>query len=72
MRTIVRHKCFHLLKNGNVFFQIQPNDTLAGIAIKYGLNTEDIKKANLLYYDSDLISHTYLKIPTNGAVYEPK
>ena len=57
---------------GMFFFQIQPNDTLAGIAIKYGLNTEDIKKANLLYYDSDLISHTHLKIPTTGAVYEPK
>ena len=41
-----------------------PGDTLAGIAIKYDLNMEDIKQTNGLYYDSDLISaYTHLKIP---------
>ena len=41
-----------------------PGDTLAGIAIKYNLNMEDIKQTNGLYYDSDLLSaYTHLKIP---------
>jgi len=41
-------------------------DTLAGIAIKYGVETSDIKRANGLVTDSQMFAHKTLLIPLPG------
>ena len=47
--------------NGAPFFsipQLSPNETLAGIAIKYNVSVEDLKRANGLVNDWDLWMRT--------------
>ena len=46
-----------------IFFQVLPNDTLVGIAIKYGANLEDLKRENRLISDFDLGLKKYLIVP---------
>ena len=45
-------------------FQVSKEDTLAGIAIKYDCNIEDIKRENKLYSDMDLCHKETIFIPT--------
>ena len=46
-----------------IFFQVLPNDTLVGIAIKYGANLEDLKRENRLISDFDLGLKKFLIVP---------
>ena len=45
------------------FSQVLPNDTLVGIAIKYGANLEDLKRENRLISDFDLGLKKFLIVP---------
>ena len=45
------------------FFQVLPNETLIGIAIKYGANLEDLKRENRLISDFDLGLKKILIVP---------
>ena len=48
----------------NYFFpQVLPNETLVGIAIKYGANLEDLKRENRLISDFDLGLKKFLIVP---------
>ncbi|XP_040267399.1 lysM and putative peptidoglycan-binding domain-containing protein 1 [Bufo bufo] len=54
---------------------VQPGDTLPGLALKYGVTIEQIKRANRLYTNDSIFLKKYLSIPvlteqpelTNGA-----
>ncbi|KAG8093731.1 hypothetical protein GUJ93_ZPchr0012g19857 [Zizania palustris] len=46
--------------------QVSRMDTLAGIAIKYGVEISDIKRANCLVTDSQMFAHKVLLIPLPG------
>ncbi|XBI42460.1 uncharacterized protein LOC119330316 [Triticum dicoccoides] len=46
--------------------QVSRMDTLAGIAIKYGVEISDIKRANSLVTDSQMYAHKALLIPLPG------
>ena len=46
-----------------IFFQVLPNETLVGIAIKYGANLEDLKRENRLISDFDLGLKKSLIVP---------
>ncbi|KAL5225910.1 hypothetical protein ABZP36_012549 [Zizania latifolia] len=46
--------------------QVSRMDTLAGIAIKYGVEISDIKRANSLVTDSQMFAHKILLIPLPG------
>ena len=46
-----------------IFFQVLPNETLVGIAIKYGANLEDLKRENRLISDFDLGLKKILIVP---------
>ncbi|XP_066369997.1 uncharacterized protein [Miscanthus floridulus] len=51
----------HLLEH-----EVTRMDTLAGIAIKYGVEISDIKRANSLVTDSQMFAHKTLLIPLPG------
>ncbi|PWZ18928.1 LysM and putative peptidoglycan-binding domain-containing protein 1 [Zea mays] len=51
----------HLLEH-----EVTRMDTLAGIAIKYGVEISDIKRANSLVTDSQMFAHKSLLIPLPG------
>lgn len=40
-----------------------PDESVTGIAIMYDLKPEDIRQANGMSHDSDLIYYSHLKIP---------
>ncbi|KAI8811416.1 hypothetical protein BJ742DRAFT_797639 [Cladochytrium replicatum] len=42
---------------------IRPSDTLAGLSILYGIKVEDLKRANKLWYDSDISLRTTIIVP---------
>uniref|UniRef100_A0A0A9GW47 LysM domain-containing protein n=1 Tax=Arundo donax TaxID=35708 RepID=A0A0A9GW47_ARUDO len=46
--------------------EVSRMDTLAGIAIKYGVEISDIKRANSLVTDSQMFAHKTLLIPLPG------
>ncbi|KAK7264120.1 hypothetical protein RJT34_31724 [Clitoria ternatea] len=50
----------------NIQHPISKLDTLAGIAIKYGVEVADIKKMNGLVTDSQMFAHNTLHIPPHG------
>ncbi|CAH2327170.1 Hypothetical predicted protein [Pelobates cultripes] len=43
--------------------QVQPGDTLQGLALKYGVTMEQIKRANRLYTNESIFLKKYLYIP---------
>ena len=53
-----------------IFFSLQvlPNDTLVGIAIKYGANLEDLKRENRLISDFDLGLKKILNVPVENSI----
>ncbi|XP_068109684.1 lysM and putative peptidoglycan-binding domain-containing protein 1 [Hyperolius riggenbachi] len=42
---------------------VQPGDTLQGLALKYGVTMEQIKRANRLYTNDSIFQKKYLSIP---------
>ncbi|XP_069805921.1 lysM and putative peptidoglycan-binding domain-containing protein 1 isoform X2 [Dendropsophus ebraccatus] len=42
---------------------VQPGDTLQGLALKYGVTMEQIKRANRLYTNDSIFLKKYLSIP---------
>ncbi|KAE8814223.1 LysM and putative peptidoglycan-binding domain-containing protein 1 [Hordeum vulgare] len=53
-------------QEGFLQHQVSRMDTLAGIAIKYGVEISDIKRANSLVTDSQMYAHKALLIPLPG------
>lgn len=47
--------------------RVSKRDTLAGIAIKYGVEVADIKRLNGLVTDLQMFAHNILKIPLSGS-----
>uniref|UniRef100_A0A8C8CUW8 LysM and putative peptidoglycan-binding domain-containing protein 1 n=1 Tax=Oncorhynchus tshawytscha TaxID=74940 RepID=A0A8C8CUW8_ONCTS len=43
--------------------QVQPGETLQGLALKYGVSMEQIKRANRLYTNDSIFLKKYLSIP---------
>ncbi|XP_053331256.1 lysM and putative peptidoglycan-binding domain-containing protein 1 [Spea bombifrons] len=43
--------------------RVQPGDTLQGLALKYGVTMEQIKRANRLYTNDSIFLKKYLSIP---------
>nr|2DJP_A Chain A, Hypothetical protein SB145 [Homo sapiens] len=43
--------------------QLEPGDTLAGLALKYGVTMEQIKRANRLYTNDSIFLKKTLYIP---------
>ncbi|KAI5060891.1 hypothetical protein GOP47_0023396 [Adiantum capillus-veneris] len=46
--------------------RVSNHDTLAGVAIKYGVEVADVKRANGLATDLHMFAHQTLKIPVQG------
>ncbi|KAL1419826.1 hypothetical protein MTO96_004734 [Rhipicephalus appendiculatus] len=42
---------------------VQPGDTLQGIALRYGVTTEELKRANRLWTSDSLFLRTWLAVP---------
>ncbi|CAL0329329.1 unnamed protein product [Lupinus luteus] len=57
---------------GYIEHTISKLDTLAGIAIKYGLEVADIKKMNSLITDHQMFAHKTLRIPLSGRHSPPR
>ena len=51
--------------------QIKPNETLQGIALKYGKTTEELKRVNKLWTSDSLFLREYLFIPLDSAEVNP-
>ena len=58
-----RPENWDILNSWIFFLQVLPNDTLVGIAIKYGVNLEDLKRENRLISDFDLGLKKFLTVP---------
>ncbi|XP_064470419.1 lysM and putative peptidoglycan-binding domain-containing protein 2-like [Ornithodoros turicata] len=56
--------CNHVLRTGKTIKHlVQPNDTLQGLALRYGVTMEDIKRENKLWTSDSLFLKTWLDIP---------
>jgi LysM repeat protein len=53
------------LRSGVTKHEVQKSDTLFGIAIKYNVNVDELKKANKIFGKSNNIPHKYLIIPAS-------
>lgn len=51
------------LRQGRIEHQIQPGETLQGLALKYGVSMEQIKRANRLYTNDSIFLKKSLSIP---------
>ncbi len=51
--------------------QVLPTDTLAGIALRYGVSVVDVKRANGLLSDTGMFSRRALAIPPPGGLETP-
>lgn len=51
------------VQQGRVKHQVQPGDTLQGLALKYGVSMEQIKRANRLYTNDSIFLKKSLSIP---------
>lgn len=57
--------CNHVLRTGKTIKHlVQANDTLQGLALRYGVTMEDIKRENKLWTSDSLFLKTWLDIPT--------
>lgn len=52
--------------DGYIEHRVSKLDTLAGIAIRYGVEVADVKRANGLVTDLQMFGHQTLKIPLSG------
>ncbi|XP_063982171.1 lysM and putative peptidoglycan-binding domain-containing protein 2 [Diachasmimorpha longicaudata] len=54
----------HLIRNENLIKHfVSESDTLAGIALKYGVTTEQIRRSNRLWASDSLFLREYLLVP---------
>ncbi|XP_015518858.1 lysM and putative peptidoglycan-binding domain-containing protein 2 isoform X2 [Neodiprion pinetum] len=59
----------HMTRNENlVKHVVSASDTLQGIALKYGVTTEQIRRANRLWASDSLFLREYLLIPVPGDI----
>ncbi|XP_076752420.1 lysM peptidoglycan-binding domain-containing protein red [Xylocopa sonorina] len=56
----------HIIRNENLLkYTVSTTDTLQGIALKYGVTTEQIRRVNRLWASDSLFLREYLLIPVN-------
>ncbi|XP_077524672.1 lysM and putative peptidoglycan-binding domain-containing protein 1-like [Amblyomma americanum] len=56
--------CKYVSRSGKTIKHIvQPSDTLQGIALRYGVTTEELKRANRLWTSDSLFLRTWLAVP---------
>ncbi|XP_046740577.1 lysM and putative peptidoglycan-binding domain-containing protein 2 isoform X5 [Diprion similis] len=59
----------HMTRNENLIKHVvSASDTLQGIALKYGVTTEQIRRANRLWASDSLFLREYLLIPVPGDI----
>ncbi|KAG9345307.1 hypothetical protein JZ751_009853 [Albula glossodonta] len=51
------------VRQGRIEHQVQPGETLQGLALKYGVSMEQIKRANRLYTNDSIFLKKSLSIP---------
>ncbi|XP_077432407.1 lysM and putative peptidoglycan-binding domain-containing protein 1 [Vanacampus margaritifer] len=54
------------VRRRSIEHRIQPGETLQGIALKYGVTTEQIKRANRLYTNDSIFQKKSLSIPVTS------
>lgn len=65
--------CKHVLRTGKTIkHMVQPSDTLQGIALRYGVTMEEIKRENKLWTSDSLFLRPWLAIPVAGDVVAPR
>ncbi|KAH7985383.1 hypothetical protein HPB49_026449 [Dermacentor silvarum] len=56
--------CKYVSRSGKTIKHVvQPGDTLQGIALRYGVTTEELKRANRLWTSDSLFLRTWLAVP---------
>ncbi|XP_077563939.1 lysM and putative peptidoglycan-binding domain-containing protein 1-like [Haemaphysalis longicornis] len=56
--------CKYVSRSGKTIKHVvQPNDTLQGIALRYGVTTEELKRANRLWTSDSLFLRPWLAVP---------
>ncbi|KAM7315132.1 lysM and putative peptidoglycan-binding domain-containing protein 1 [Ixodes scapularis] len=59
--------CKHVLRAGKTIkHMVQPHDTLQGLALRYGVTMEEIKRENRLWTSDSLFLRPWLAIPVEG------
>jgi len=54
-----------------VYHQVQPDDTLEAISLRYGCTKSEVKQLNSIFNDADIITKTVLRVPVRKLLSVP-